>query len=773
MPDLPALPATPAAADAPSTRQFPVGHRLFLVLATVALIYALLAGLRTVSDLDVGWQLATGRWVAQHHHVSSTDVFSYTAQGEPWIYPVGAGLLLYAAYSLGGYALISWMGAAACLGSVALLLRRGSAVGAGIAILAIPLIAQRTAPRADLFTVVLFAAFLSLLWENYQTGRAPLWLLPVLMLAWVNLHFGFVAGLALLLAYAGVEFSETFLGEARRRNAWRRLRHASGWLVGTAAITLANPWGWGIYRALLRQERAAGQQQLWIMEWTSVPLNWTAASGAFSLWQTKGAIYLLLVIALVAAALALLRARLGAAALLLAATYPPLHHVRMGAVFACVVVVIAGPILTEAIAGYGSRIRRGRIRLGVAAAAAVLLVALASLRSFDLVTNRHYFRGVDIATFGTGLSWWFPQRAAEFIERENLPGEIFNTYDEGGFLVWRLGPHRRVYIDGRDTLYGISRMQRHGELLETSPDSDLWQQEADRYNINTIILPLARFDGVQLVKIADFCSSRRWRPVYLDEISAVFVRRQPETEAVIQRSQVDCATASLPALPLADSPAGSFNQWANAASLLAALGRPSEALSATEQALALFPDSGFVRWLRGSLLEGAQRRSEAEEQYLTAVSLDRSEATWSGLAGFYQRTGQVPEAVRASQQAIQLSSRPDLALVQLAHYYFQVRQPRAALQALDEALRVAPVEALADTKGRSLRFDVAQGRAAAWGALGDFNRATSFEEEAVRLDPDAADAWSHLAKLYQRQARFEDQVRAEQHAAALAASQSH
>src|ERR1700680_3207886 len=155
MPDSPALPATPAAADAPSTPQSPVGYRLFLILATVALIYALLAGLRTVSDLDVGWQLATGRWVAQHHHVSSTDVFSYTAQGEPWIYPVGAGLLLYAAYSLGGYALISWMGAVACLGSVALLLRRGSAVGAGIAILAIPLIAQRTAPRADLFTVVL------------------------------------------------------------------------------------------------------------------------------------------------------------------------------------------------------------------------------------------------------------------------------------------------------------------------------------------------------------------------------------------------------------------------------------------------------------------------------------------------------------------------------------------------------------------------------------------------------------------------------------------
>src|SRR5208337_5366576 len=185
------------------------------------------------SDYDLGWQMATGRWVIQHHHIPSVDVFSYTAQGNPWIYPVGAGLLFYGAYLIVVYALISWIGAAACVAAVALLLRRGTAVSAGIAILAVPLIAFRSTPRADMFTVVLFAAFLSLLWENYQTGRAPLWLLPLLMVAWVNLHFGFAAGLGLVLAYAGAELSETVFGAVRRRAALQRLRNASGWLVCT------------------------------------------------------------------------------------------------------------------------------------------------------------------------------------------------------------------------------------------------------------------------------------------------------------------------------------------------------------------------------------------------------------------------------------------------------------------------------------------------------------------------------------------------------------
>ena len=743
-------------------------RRLFLILAAIALLYAFLAGLRTLSDFDLGWQLATGRWIVQHHHISSTDVFSYTAQGEPWIYPIGSGLVLYATYLLGGYALISWLGALACVGTVALLLRRGSAVSAGIAILAVPLIAWRTTPRADMFTVVLFAAFLSLLWENYQTGQARLWLLPLLMVAWVNLHFGFAAGLALILAYVGVELSETIFGEVRRRAALQRLRCAWGWLAATALVTLANPWGWGIYRALMRQQRAAGQQQLNIGEWSSVPVTWTAFSTALSLRQTQGAIYLLLAIAVIAAGLALRRRQLGAAILLLIATYPPVHHVRMGAVFACVVVVVGGPILAAAIVEFGPSIRRPRMRSTVAWAAVCLLAALALLRSFDLVTNRHYVRVVDESTFGAGLGWWFPERAAQFVEREHLPGEIFNTYDEGSYLTWKLGPERRDYIDGRDTLFGIPRMQRAGQLLQLSPDSETWQQEADRYNINTIILPLGRIDGVQLVQLKGFCDSRDWRPVYLDEISAVFVRRKPETESLIQRFPVNCATATLPVPPLDYSAAGSFNQWANAASLLAALGRTSEALLATDSALQTFPDSPFVHWLRGHLLYAMGNPSEAEQEYLAAISLEPSEVVWTALADLDQREGRIPETIHAWQQAGQLSSRPDLAQIKLAQFYLHIQQPKLTLQALDEAVHSAPADAVAATGEGCLRFNVAQGRAAAWTVLGDLKQATSFQEEAVQLAPESAGAWSHLAKLYQRQGQFEDQYRAEERAAKLA-----
>src|ERR1700730_18123983 len=222
------------------------------LLSAAALTYALLAGLHTLQDFDLGWHLATGRWVVQHRQIFSTDVFSYTAHGSPWIYPLLSGIVFYLTYLAGGYALLSWLGAAACVGTVTLLLRRDNIASLALAIVAVPLIANRTQPRAEMFTTLLFAAFLSLLWRHYRTGherRLPLWLLPILMGAWVNLHLGFAAGLALCSVYVVFELLELLFPE-NRSSALARFRRAWRWLALTFAATFANPWGLNIYIAL-------------------------------------------------------------------------------------------------------------------------------------------------------------------------------------------------------------------------------------------------------------------------------------------------------------------------------------------------------------------------------------------------------------------------------------------------------------------------------------------------------------------------------------------
>jgi len=70
--------------------------------------------------------------------------------------------------------------------TTALVLRKASVVSAILATLALPAIADRCFVRADLFTTILTAAFLALLWRYHCTGRGRLWLLPGLMVLWVT-----------------------------------------------------------------------------------------------------------------------------------------------------------------------------------------------------------------------------------------------------------------------------------------------------------------------------------------------------------------------------------------------------------------------------------------------------------------------------------------------------------------------------------------------------------------------------------------------------------
>ena len=56
--------------------------------------------------------------------------------------------------------------------------------------------------------------------------------------------------------------------------------------------------------------------------------------------------------------------------------------------------------------------------------------------------------------FGTGPSWWYPERAAAFLKREGLPGNVFQDYGLGGYLTWRIGPEYPDFVDGRYIPFG-------------------------------------------------------------------------------------------------------------------------------------------------------------------------------------------------------------------------------------------------------------------------------------------------------------------------------
>lgn len=82
-----------------------------------------------------------------------------------------------------------------------------------------------------------------------------------------------------------------------------------------------------------------------------------------------------------------------------------------------------------------------------------------------------------------------PERGVRFIASEGIAGNGFNAYRFGGFLMYRLYPQERVFMDGRNDLYGLFRREVYNRILLTAPGWEaLWEDAVRRYDVGWILL---------------------------------------------------------------------------------------------------------------------------------------------------------------------------------------------------------------------------------------------------------------------------------------------
>ncbi len=730
---------------------------ILLVLAT-----ALCAGLHTVSDFDMGWHLATGRYVVQHHKIPSTDVLSFTSAGKPWEYPPFAGALFYLIFLAFGYSGLSWVTALACVSVVAYLMRRRDLASCALAMLAVQSIAARSAPRADLFSTVFFALFLGELW-SYRLGlRVRLWLLPAMMFLWVNLHPGFIAGLGVIAAYLLVEAADLPF-QARREAVLLRVRKAWPFLAATVAVTLLNPWGTGIYR-VARTLSGAGadasgriNSSSFIGEYQGVPVSMHLLKQLVDVRHLENGFTWLLLIAIGLIFLAIWRKQFGAAVLVAVALYAGLAHARYMALFAIVIVTVGGTLL-GALGNIGSSTDDAsssaerpllRVPEAMATLLLVLLCGVAILHIVDYATSRTYVAFNSDWRFGAGESSWFPERAAAFIEREGLPGNIFEEYALGGYEAWRLGPRYPDFLDGRSDRLRPDLVAEQHKLYTADPDSDTWRTSAEQWNLNVLMVAVSGFRSMQKLNPAAFCHSLYWRPVYMDDTALVFIRNVPQNRPWIDRLEINCDTQAL--TPSAESSRSRlYDFYFNSGALFFNLGRDSGAEFALRRASQLFPSDPNVHLLLAGLLQRQKNFSAEEQEFLTALSLNESSGTWFSLGQLYAYEGRGAEAVQALKRAAGSSAQPLDIYMYLAQLELEQSHPEQALAAFAGAERSSPYRNGGESLAPELYAQIAEGRSEAHQLLGHWPQALELQTEAIRLNPSIARRWARLAQLYER-----------------------
>jgi len=221
-------------------RRISGGQAVSLVLT---LLLAVLLGMRAILSPDVGFHLATARYILDTGWVPSTDIFTYTVPDHAyvdlqWLFQ----LIVYAAHAMAGaVGIITLCTALTIVVAVVLVLRARQVeprVGFAVLPLLIPfLLGNQCEMRPHLFSW-LFMALIMICVELHQRGsRKGLWFLPLIMLIWVNTHSLFVLGLVILGSYVA---ANVLLSLTKRQKFDRSLII---WTVVASMACLMNPYG--------------------------------------------------------------------------------------------------------------------------------------------------------------------------------------------------------------------------------------------------------------------------------------------------------------------------------------------------------------------------------------------------------------------------------------------------------------------------------------------------------------------------------------------------
>lgn len=489
----------------------------------LALVAALgfLAGSFAIANTSIGWHLASGHWILDHHAVPRSDPFSTTAEGTPWIdHEWGFQLMLAAVERLGGAPLLVLARALLVAALAAMLLLVG--VRSGLSPPAAALLSMlclygariRFFLRPELATLLLAPAVVWLFLQRRELGGRR-WLLAIaaLMALGANLHAGILVVPPLLV---GLLAAESLQWLATRRGPQPIGSGVLGLAVATAA-PLLNPYGWRLYQVPIEIARLVGRPHIPNPEWIS-----PSFSDVPPLYVAIGAALVLL---------GLRERRFARWALLLMAAVLALRYVRNVGLFFALLPIAVGPALASlpALGREGATARRPLWR--------VAAVALAVLVVVSMVAEPGRAPALGFS------DRFYPVRALAFIDQQGLAAvPLYNDVRFGGFLIRNAYPHRRAFLDDRNEIHEPLLAEIHSILGSSDPGA--WQAMLDRYRVGVALLrynppfTVLRPDGRTVGRrgfSALWFPDERWALVYWDDIAMVLVDRTAADPALLER----------------------------------------------------------------------------------------------------------------------------------------------------------------------------------------------------------------------------------------------
>lgn len=457
------------------------------------------SGLPLLSDPDTHWHITVGNWILAHGTVPTTDSYSFTFPGQPWIAKEWLSqVLLAAACNIGGWGGVTALGAAAIGFTFALLprlLMRDLQPLPALLFTATAII--MTAPhflaRPHVLAFPLVLLWVAGLVRAVEERRAPDWCLLAVMVLWANMHGGFTLGLML----AGALALDALVGA---RDAGERRTVFFAWAkFGIAALIAAcvTPYG---PESILVTSRIFG-----LGEALGMIAEWRAPD-----FQKQPLQELVLLVALYLILSRGLKLPLVRLLIVLGLVHLFLRYARNAELLAMLAPLVIAPLLARQFPKIGAEPQpSGRLKAlarPAGSAALAVCLGLAGLYAGVLIGLGRIASPTDNT----------PAAAVAFAREAGLAGRVFNHYGYGGYLISAGIP---TFIDGRGELYGGEFIKRYVHAVNLR-DEEPFDALLDRWAIDWTLLSkdlpanrlLARLPG--------------WRQAYSDDTAIIFVREK-------------------------------------------------------------------------------------------------------------------------------------------------------------------------------------------------------------------------------------------------------
>ena len=236
-----------------------------------------------------------------------------------------------------------------------------------------------------------------------------------------------------------------------------------------------------------------------------------------------------------------------------------------------------------------------------------------------------------------------------------IKGNVFNVFNTGAYLIFRLYPENRVLIDGRTELYQETGVFSNYFYLSNPKAVETL---SDEFDMHCVILPCDSSGLIPNV-FSYLYKSSNWSLVFFDGRSSVFLKNTADYRDLVANAAISLDSFKIApdyeliseAIERRYYPAA----FLNAASFFLSINMPLKSLELLEIAGRILPDDSHVYHLKGIAFAKLGKRKEALDMFERSAEIDPKNPTLvKNISVLYILSGQVDIARRYLEEALKI-----------------------------------------------------------------------------------------------------------------------